>query len=134
MNKIILVVTQEAGLRKQITMTLDFGDYDLHEAEDGMRGLYLARGLRPDLVLLDGRLTGELDGLRMLARIREDSSLGHTRVIVFRPRGVHQDAPSDLDADACLAEEFSALELIETVGRLLPREVFGEPPGYDLPP
>jgi hypothetical protein len=32
-------------------MTLDFGDYELHEAEDGDRALRLANVIHPDLVI-----------------------------------------------------------------------------------
>lgn len=115
MKKVLLIVESQPEHRKLVTMALDFGDYDLHVAEDGMRGLYLARGLAPDLVLLGGMKEDDLDAGQLCARIREDPSLAHTRVVLLAPHG-NQDS----GADACLILPINPLELIETVGRLLP--------------
>jgi CheY-like chemotaxis protein len=133
MKKTLLVVEDQADIRKLITMTLDFGDYDLHEAEDGMRGLHLARGLRPSLVLLDVMMPGELDGYQVCSRIKEDPSLVHTRVILLTARGQQSDlaAGKAAGADAYITKPFSPLELIDTVERLLP-EASPELSGYRL--
>ncbi len=123
MRKCVLVVGGQADLRKLITMTLDFGDFDLHEAEDGMRGLYLARGLRPNLVLLDGAISGEMNGLQICARIKEDPSLAHTRVVLLTtrdPQTVEAGGESP-EADPYIAKPFNPLELIDAVDRMLPR-------------
>lgn len=121
MKKTLLMVEDQADIRKLITMTLDFGDYDLHEAGDGIRGLYLARGLRPHLVLLDVMMSGELDGYQLCTRIKQDPALAHTRVILLTAQGQQSDlsAGKAAGADAYITKPFSPLELIDTVERLL---------------
>jgi CheY-like chemotaxis protein len=64
-KKNILIVDDQGELRKLIRMTLDFGDYELHEAEDGQRALELAKASQPDLVVLDVMMPGEFDGYQV---------------------------------------------------------------------
>lgn len=40
----ILIVEDQADIRKLIRMTLEFGDFEIHEASDGETGLNVARG------------------------------------------------------------------------------------------
>ena len=117
MKMILLVVEGRPEVRRRIVTTLDFPDFDLHEAEDGLRGLYLARGLGPQLVVLGEGLPGEPDGGEICARIKEDAALAYTRVLRLTAEGGDADAK----ADACLCEPFSTRDLIDAVGRLLPR-------------
>jgi DNA-binding response OmpR family regulator len=51
-KKRVLIVDDQGELRKLVRMTLDFGDYELDEAEDGDRALKLANVIHPDLVIL----------------------------------------------------------------------------------
>ncbi|MDP1045119.1 response regulator, partial [Klebsiella pneumoniae] len=66
--KRVLIVEDQADIRKLIHMTLEFEAYEIHEAADGVTGLRLARALRPDLMLLDVMMPGELDGLQVCQR------------------------------------------------------------------
>ena len=49
-KKIILIVDDQGELRKLVRMTLEFGDYELHEAENGQRALELSKVIQPDLI------------------------------------------------------------------------------------
>lgn len=128
MKRVILVVEDQADIRKLITMTLDFGDYEVHEAEDGARGLFMTEGLRPDLVLLDVMMPGDLDGFQVCGRIKADSRFARTRVVMLTARGQKSDleAGEAAGADGYLTKPFSPLELIDTVEKLLDSEVATE--------
>ena len=120
--KRLLIVEDQADIRKLIRMTLEFEDYDIHEAVTGVEGLRKAIEIAPDLILLDVMMPGELDGLAVCARVRADPALRQTKVVLLSARSQLQDfeAGTRAGADAYLAKPFSPLQLIESIERLLP--------------
>ncbi len=120
--KRLLIVEDQADIRKLIRMTLELEDYDIHEAVNGVEGLRKAIEIAPDLILLDVMMPGELDGLAVCARVRADPALRQTKVVLLSARSQLQDfeAGTKAGADAYLAKPFSPLQLIESIERLLP--------------
>ena len=120
--KRVLIVEDQADIRKLIRMTLEFEPYEIHEAADGTEGLRLADQVKPDLILLDVMMPGEFDGLQVCTRIRANPSLRDTPVVLLTARGQNQDrdAGEQAGADQYLIKPFSPLQLIETIERLLP--------------
>ena len=77
----ILVIDDEADVRKYLTSVLEKAGYETVTAEDGLQGLEVAKREKPDLVILDlmmPRQTGT-DFYRKLSRNKE---LKDTPVIV----------------------------------------------------
>jgi DNA-binding response OmpR family regulator len=113
----ILIVEDQADIRKLIRMTLEFGDFELHEAADGESGLNLARAVRPHVMLLDVMMPGLLDGYQVCRHIKQDPQLKGIQVIMLTARGQATDvaAGEDAGADAYLVKPFSPLELIDRV-------------------
>lgn len=113
----ILIVEDQADIRKLIRMTLEFGDFELHEASDGESGLNLARAVRPHVMLLDVMMPGLLDGYQVCRHIKQDPQLRGIQVIMLTARGQATDvaAGEDAGADAYLVKPFSPLELIDRV-------------------
>jgi len=122
--KRVLIVEDQADIRKLIRMTLEFEPYEIHEAAYGTEGLALAVEVQPDLILLDVMMPGELDGLQVCARVRALPALQATRVVLLTARGQTQDrdAGQRAGADEYLIKPFSPLQLIETIERLMPSE------------
>lgn len=124
--KKILIVEDQPDIRKLIRMTLEFGNYELHEAENGQDGWLKAQGLRPDLVLLDVMMPGELDGFQVCRKVKGDRELGtRTRVVMLTARGQKSDLEqgAQAGADAYLVKPFSPLELVDKVDDLLAARV-----------
>ena len=119
--KRVLIVEDQADIRKLIRMTLEFEDYEIHEASDGATGLRVARSIKPDLMLLDVMMPGELDGLQVCARVRALPALRDTRVVLLTARGQAQDrdAGQEAGADEYLIKPFSPLQLIENINEQL---------------
>mgnify|MGYP006188823359 CR=1 FL=1 len=67
--KKILIVEDHADIRKLLKMTLEFDDFEIHEASTGDAGLALCREICPDIVLLDISMPG-VNGLEAIPRIR----------------------------------------------------------------
>ncbi|MEO6212852.1 MAG: sigma-54 dependent transcriptional regulator [Vicinamibacterales bacterium] len=69
MKSRILVVDDEAEIRKSLRMILEYEGYDVVEASSGAEGLALAERDAPDLVFLDVKMPG-MDGLDVLQRLQ----------------------------------------------------------------
>jgi DNA-binding response OmpR family regulator len=115
----ILVIEDERQLAGHITRALTRNGHCLSAQHDGAEGLRAALADPPDLIVLDLNLPA-LDGLSVLARLREAQS--PARVLVLTARGEVGDRVKGLHAgaDDYLAKPFSMDELIariEALGR-----------------
>ncbi|WP_374316723.1 response regulator transcription factor [Aquabacterium sp.] len=113
----ILITEDQPDICKLIRMTLEFGDFEIHEANDGESGLNMARAIQPSVMLLDVMMPGLLDGYQVCQRIKQDPALKHIKVIMLTARGQATDLAMGeaAGADAYLVKPFSPLELIERV-------------------
>src|SRR5260221_5880815 len=66
----ILVVDEEADIRRSVRMILEYEGYDVQEASSGPEALALIEREPPDLMFLDIKMGG-LDGLETLQKIRQ---------------------------------------------------------------
>lgn len=113
----ILIVEDQPDICKLIRMTLEFGDFEIHEANDGESGLNMARAIKPTVMLLDVMMPGLLDGYQVCSRIKQDPDLKKIQVVMLTARGQATDlaAGEAAGADAYLVKPFSPLELIDRV-------------------
>lgn len=116
----ILVVEDNADLADGLRYNLELEGHDVSVAEDGHRGLELAREGGHDLIILDLMLPG-LDGFEILRALRSDAD--ETPVLILSARGDEEDRVRGfrMDADQYLTKPFSLLELLERVKSLLRR-------------
>ena len=119
--KRVLIVEDQADIRKLIRMTLEFEDFEIHEASDGAFGLRMANAVSPDLVLLDVMMPGEMDGLQVCQAIKANPALASVKVVLLTARGQARDieAGQKVGADEYLVKPFSPLQLIDTIERLM---------------
>lgn len=116
----ILVVEDEAGIRRFVRLTLEAEDYEVHEADGVKRGLIEAGTRRPDLVVLDLGLP-DGDGVDLIRDLRSWSAVP---VIVLSARSSEYDKIVALDAgaDDFLVKPFGAGELLARVRAQLRRK------------
>ncbi len=69
MKSRILVIDDEAEIRRSVRMILEYDGYEVLEASSGPEGVALAERESPDLVFLDVKMPG-MDGLDALQRIK----------------------------------------------------------------
>ena len=67
----ILVVDDEAEIRRSVRMILEYEGYDVQEASSGPEALAVVERDPPDLVFLDIKMGGGLDGLETLEKMRQ---------------------------------------------------------------
>jgi DNA-binding response OmpR family regulator len=118
--KRVLIVEDQADIRELIRMTLEMEDLEIHEATTGQQGLEAAQRLQPQLVLLDVMMPGGMDGFQVCERIRAESRLKRTKVVLLTARAQPEDRARGMKAgaDEYLVKPFSPRELLSVVGRM----------------
>jgi two-component system KDP operon response regulator KdpE len=118
-RQMVLVVDDEAPMRKYITTNLKIRGYDVLTAADGTEALKLIDERPIDLLILDIMMPGP-DGLDVLARVRRDMDVP---VLMLSARGRESDKVEALDAgaDDYLTKPFGVEELLARVRAALRR-------------
>ncbi|MFL5579142.1 MAG: response regulator transcription factor [Gemmatimonadaceae bacterium] len=116
----ILIVEDNANLAFGLSRSVEAEGYQVEVAEDGRKGLDLARANRPDLIILDLMLP-EVDGYQVLRTLREEGQ--QMPVLVLTARGEEADRVFGfrLGADDYVTKPFSLSELIARVKAILRR-------------
>lgn len=117
----ILIVEDQPDVQNLLKVALARPDRKLLHAEDAMAGLRLAIEERPDLVLLDMMMPGEMDGLDLLMALKANPLTAGSKVIVISAKAQLRDQESALleGADAYVTKPFRLAYLKETIDRLL---------------
>jgi len=118
----ILVVEDEADIRKLVRYNLEQEGFALLEAADGEQALALLHKQRPHLVILDLMLPG-MNGLEVCRVLRADERLAKLPVLMLTARATEVDKVLGLEigADDYVTKPFSPRELVARVKALLRR-------------
>jgi DNA-binding response OmpR family regulator len=116
----VLIVEDDASIALGLRMNLESEGYRVLAAEEGDRGLDVARTAQPDLIILDVMLPG-MNGFEVLRTLRRE---GHTMpIIVLSARTGEMDKVTGLElgAEDYVAKPFSLAELLARVRAALRR-------------
>jgi len=111
MKSRILVVDDEAEIRRSVRMILEYEGFEVLEASSGPDGLAIAERESPDLVFLDIKMPG-MDGLDALQRIRASNEA--LPVVIISGHGTVSTA-----VEATKAGAFDFIEKPLTTERVL---------------
>ena len=109
----IIVIEDEAQIRRFLRTTLASEGYKIIETETGKQGMTEAETRKPDLIILDLGLP-DMDGVEVVKGVRAWSSVP---VIILSARSQESDKISALDAgaDDYLVKPFSVGELLARI-------------------
>jgi DNA-binding response OmpR family regulator len=112
----ILVVEDEAHIRRVLEYNLKLDGFEVYLAEDGATGLKLARENKPDVILLDW-LMPVMNGLQVLAELKTDSSTEHIPVFMLTAKGMLNDVTQavEMGADDYITKPFNPIQLGKTI-------------------
>lgn len=118
----ILVVEDEAPIRKNLVTLLRINGYEVVDAPDGQAALQLAHEIQPALILSDVMMP-VLDGFGLLQRLRQDPATAAIPLIFLTARNDRRDMRRgmNLGADDYLSKPFSREEVLEAVAARIRR-------------
>ncbi len=121
MRRRLLLVEDDATLRRALSFNLVREGYEVASAADGEAALEAARNERLDLILLDVMLPG-MSGVEVLRVLRRDGVT--TPVIIVSAKGDEIDRVVGLrvGADDYIAKPFSRPELLARIEAVLRRQ------------
>lgn len=116
----ILIADDEKALRLLITGTLEIGDYDILEANNGTQAWESVKRERPDLVILDVMMPG-MTGYEVCRCIKSDPDLQDIKVLILTAKGQQseKEAAWEALADYYLTKPFSPVELLSMVEEIM---------------
>lgn len=119
MNK-VLIVDDEKALRVLIAGTLEIGDYNILEADNGIDALEIVKQEKPDLIILDVMMPG-MSGYEVCKQIKTNPDLANIKILILTAKGQQSDkeAAKEARADYYLAKPFSPMELLSLVEEIL---------------
>ncbi len=119
----LLIVDDEANIRKVIREYGEFNGYQVEESADGMDAVNLCRSNTYDLIVLDVMMP-RLDGFSACKEIRKISD---TPIIMLSARGEEYDKlfGFELGIDDYLVKPFSPKELMARINAVLNRRKLG---------
>jgi len=115
-GRTVLVVDDDAVLRRVVRAVLEADGFRVIEAHDGHQGLEMAATERPSVVILDVMMPG-LDGVEVCRRLDHKSM----KVLMLTALGDVTTEVASLEAGArgYLTKPFSSMELLDRVEELL---------------
>lgn len=109
----VLVIEDDAAIRRFLRNTLSVQGYRVHEAETGAAALQAMQRERPQLVMLDLGLP-DVDGMDVIVQIR---AISRSPILVLTSRDTESDKVRALDfgADDYVTKPFGVEELMARV-------------------
>lgn len=118
-NMTVLIIEDESPIAEAVAYTLRQEGYQVLLAEDGERGLSMARTEKPDVIVLDLMLP-HLSGLDVCRAIRKESDVP---IIMLTAKASETDkvVGMEIGADDYMTKPFSTRELIARIKAVLRR-------------
>ena len=105
MSKRILVIDDDAAVRKSFALTLDDAGWQVDTVESGEAGVDKASNTEYDLIFLDLKMPG-INGVETLIRLRDD---GH-RMPIYIITAFHEEFMDQLRVAADEGYEFEVMQ------------------------
>jgi DNA-binding response OmpR family regulator len=120
MSDVILIIEDDEGAADLAKAVLTQDGFSVLVAEDGKKGLALAREHKPALALVDLMLPG-MHGFTVCERLRSELGDAAPRILVVTSKAYTQDVDSakDAGADSFLTKPYQPDELVARVHALI---------------
>jgi CheY-like chemotaxis protein len=119
--KKILIVDDLEEIRNLVEVTLYSEDFEIFQAKSGEEAVEIAKLKKPDLIIMDIMMPGDLDGLEATRIVKNDPETGNSRIVLLTAKGQQDDLEEGFKAgaDDYFVKPFSPLELINKVEEIL---------------
>lgn len=112
----LLIIDDNADLRKMLSTAFSYGKYTIFEAENGWQGVITALQERPGIVMLDIMMP-DMSGFEVCRRIRSHEELKGCYIIMLSALSQEKDIQAGMEAgaDYYMTKPFSPSKLIAVV-------------------
>jgi two-component system alkaline phosphatase synthesis response regulator PhoP len=128
MQKKILIIEDNRGIRMSLSDELESTGYSIMTADDGIMGLTMVRDRHPDMIILDIMLPG-IDGYEVCRKLRSEKINTPIIMLTVKDKEVDKVLGLELGADDYITKPFSVTELTARVKTIFRRmEEYADPP------
>jgi two-component system alkaline phosphatase synthesis response regulator PhoP len=120
MPKKILIVEDDPGIQLSLKDEFESEGYTVYQAEDGEKGLEMARKIAPDLIILDVMMP-LLNGHDVCKRLRREENKTPIIMLTVKDREIDKVLGLELGADDYVTKPFSLMEVLARVKAILRR-------------
>jgi len=115
-NKRILIIDDEPDLLTALKTRFEAAGYEVLVAQDGAKGLEMARKEKPDLIILD-LMIPKINGFRVCRLIKFDETYKHIPIIILTVKAEEEDKNLGMEvgADYYMTKPFDEKVLLQTV-------------------
>ncbi|MDD5341579.1 MAG: response regulator [Patescibacteria group bacterium] len=121
-NKVkILLVEDDTFLVEMYTTKFEIEGFGVISAEDGVKGLEMAKKENPDIILLD-ILMPKMDGFAVLDALKKDKSTADIPVVLLTNLGQKDDVKKGFEKGAVgylIKAHFMPSEVVEKIKKIL---------------
>jgi len=119
--KKILIVDDQKEVRELVEITLRSGDYKIFQAKNANEAVETVKAEKPDLVIMDIMMPGEMDGLQATRILKESPQTKDCKIIMLTAKGQTTDLDEGFKAgaDGYFIKPFSPLDLIRKVEEII---------------
>lgn len=118
-KKKILIADDETNLRLTVGKILD-KDYVVLEAANGEEAVEIAKGQKPDLILMD-LIMPKMDGYAACSQIKADEATKGIPVVILTAVGheLNKKFATEMGAEGYITKPFTVQELLDVITPLL---------------
>ncbi len=120
MPKKIVIIEDDPGILLSLKDEFESEGYTVYSAEDGEKGLGIAKQQKPDLIILDIMLP-VLDGYEVCKRLRMEGDTTPIIILTVKDKEIDRVLGLELGADDYVTKPFSLRELMARVKAVLRR-------------
>jgi len=119
--KKILIVDDQKEVRELVEITLRSGDYKILQAKNAREAIETVEAEKPDLVIMDIMMPGDMDGLEATRLLKENPQTKDSKIIMLTAKGQTTDLDEGfkVGADGYFIKPFSPLDLINKVEEMI---------------
>jgi len=118
-KKKILIADDETSLRQTVGRVLDM-DYVVLEAANGEEAVEIAKGQKPDLILMD-LIMPKMDGYAACSQIKADEATKGIPVVILTAVGheLNKKFATEMGAEGYITKPFTVQKLLDVITPLL---------------
>lgn len=127
----VVSVEDEPEITELLGVVLQNPEIDLHTADNAQDGLDIIRRIKPDLIMLDVMMPGDMNGWDIFDTIRADPALQQTPIImlsVMREQPERRQEFRNSPINLYLNKPFDTVRLRREIERMLDRPGLWAPP------